>query len=153
MLSNANNCLQLTRVELDLAPNWGENWCYQRKRKKKIAMQLYKLKHSDLQGYVFTSLWIKLFALPHIKRNRDQQQLKINFAQVSLRIYFSVAKTTFQLIKGYTELSIWRQWMWIIERKWRDSVVERLSRQPCDHKGLEELASGIFNPKRSLWWL
>ena len=72
------------------------------KRNKKILMQLYKPKHSDLQGYAFTSLWFKLLVL-QIKRNRNQPQLKINFAHVSLRIYFSVGKTTFWLTKSYTE--------------------------------------------------
>ena len=49
-------------------PSCCENWFYQQKKERKIAMQLCISKYSDLQGYVFTSLWFKLFAVPQIKR-------------------------------------------------------------------------------------
>ena len=63
VLSNVNNCLQPTPAEFALVPSC---WCCRQKKEKKIAMQLYKPKHCDLQGYVFASLWFKLFAVPHI---------------------------------------------------------------------------------------
>ena len=68
MLSNVNNCVELTRAELDLVI------LANIQAVAKIELRSFRLPsvrlHLKSIGCVFTSLWFKLFAVPQIKRNR-----------------------------------------------------------------------------------
>lgn len=78
-----------------------------KEKETKIAMQLSISKYSDVQGYVFISLCLKLFAFPQIIKKSttnktDFPQGSTETASAYLTTHFSVGKTTFWLIKNYT---------------------------------------------------
>ena len=76
-------------------------------------MQLYKLKHSDLQGYVFTSLWFKLFALPHIKVVLWSNFYPLIFLGVSYRIPWKDKNAVYRLQISALVLEIFKFEKWV----------------------------------------